>query len=135
MVEHARVRRGVRARRAPDRRLIDVDDLVEVLDAGDRLVQPGRMLRPVDLLHQRLLEDVVDQRGLPGARHAGDGDERAERERDVDVLEVVLAPPFTTSCSPLPGRRFSGTGILRLPLRYWPVIDSLDLSNPLNGPS
>src|SRR5437763_4594485 len=62
-----------------------------MLDARDRLVQPRRMLRLVDLLHQRLLEDVVDEGRLARAGHAGDGDELSERERDVDVLEVVLA--------------------------------------------
>src|SRR5438045_7955479 len=49
------------------------------------------MLRLVDLLHQRLLEDVVDERRLPRAGHAGDRHELTERERDVDVPQVVLA--------------------------------------------
>ena len=41
LVEHAGVRGRVRTRRAPDRRLVDVDDLVEVLGAFDGLV-PAR---------------------------------------------------------------------------------------------
>ena len=49
------------------------------------------MRAPLQLLGQRVVEDVVDQRGLAGAGHAGDRGEHAERERDVDVLEVVLA--------------------------------------------
>src|SRR3954469_10305738 len=62
--------------------------MLEPIDGG---VPAGRDLRPVDLLHQRLQQDVVDERGLPRARHAGDRDEAAERDVDVDVLEVVLA--------------------------------------------
>ena len=90
LVEHAGVRGRVRARRAPDRRLVDVDDLVDVLDALDLLVPTGHVLRAVDLLHQRGIEDVGDERALAAAAHAGDGDEAPEREVDVDVLQVVL---------------------------------------------
>src|SRR5919201_3583238 len=39
--EEAGVRRGVRARRSPDRRLVDLDDLVDVLDAFDAVVRAG----------------------------------------------------------------------------------------------
>src|ERR1700704_1988120 len=53
VVEHSRVRRGIGARRAPDRRLVDVDDLVEVLETLDRLVAAGGRLRLVDALHER----------------------------------------------------------------------------------
>src|SRR5437763_377086 len=60
VVEHPRVGGGVGARCTADRRLVDVYHLVEVLDAADRLVQPRRLLRLVDALHQRPLEDVVD---------------------------------------------------------------------------
>src|SRR5438067_7800078 len=49
------------------------------------------MLRLVDLLHQRLLEDVVDECRLPRPGDTRDSDERPERKRDVDVLQVVLA--------------------------------------------
>ena len=38
----------------------------------------------------RLVEHVVDQRGLPRARHAGHAAEHPERELHVDALEVVL---------------------------------------------
>ena len=41
VVEHAGVGRRVGPRRAPDRALVDVDDLVDELDAGDRAV-PAR---------------------------------------------------------------------------------------------
>ena len=48
----------------------------------------------VQVAFQRPQEDVVDQRALAGAGDAGDADEAAERELDVDVLEVVLGGPF-----------------------------------------
>ena len=91
LVEHARVGGRVRAGRAPDRRLVDVDDLVDVLGALDLLVAARHLAGPVDLLHQRRVQDVVDQRALAAAADAGDRDEAPERDLDVDVLQVVLA--------------------------------------------
>ena len=82
VVEHAGVGGRVRARRAPDRRLVHVDDLVEVLDAArSGLCLPGRHLRLVDPLHQDRQQDVAHERRLARAGHAGDRDEAAERDR------------------------------------------------------
>ena len=45
----------------------------------------------MDLMQQRLEENLVDQGGLPGAGHACDGYEDTEGNGDVEVIEVVLA--------------------------------------------
>ncbi len=90
LVEHAGIRRGVRTGRAPDRRLVDVDDLVEILDPFDALVSSGYIARAVDLLHQRRVENVTDERALAAPAHTGDRDEASERKLDVDLLEIVL---------------------------------------------
>ena len=55
-----------------------------------RLCAPGPHARAVQLVRDRLVEDLVDQRRLAGARHARDGAEHAERHLDVHALEVVL---------------------------------------------
>src|SRR5207248_2887972 len=89
--EDTRVRRGIAARGPADRRLVDVDDLVDVLGALDARVRTRSLLRAVQHLGERAIEDVVDQRRLAGARHAGDARERAERNRHRLALEVVLA--------------------------------------------
>src|SRR5699024_6422581 len=86
----AGVGRRVGPRGAPDRRLVDVDHLVDVLDAGDLAVPARDGARVVDLLGERGVEDVVDQGRLAGPRDAGDRDEAAQREADIDVLQVVL---------------------------------------------
>src|SRR5690606_11949429 len=89
--EDAGVGGGVGARRAADRALVDLDDLVDVLGAPDARVGAGLGLGAVELLGQRRVQDAFHQRRLArarGARHAGEG---AEREVDVDALEVVLA--------------------------------------------
>src|SRR5918993_538021 len=45
----------------------------------------------IELACQGPIEDFVHQRRLPRAAHAGHGDEDTERDRDVDVFQVVLS--------------------------------------------
>ena len=47
-IEHARISRGIRARRAADRLLIDIDDLVDMLQSLDLLVLAGLPLCTVE---------------------------------------------------------------------------------------
>ena len=93
MVPHAGVGRRVGPRRAPDRRLVDPDQLVEVLEPGDPGVPARHLPRAVELVRQDRREDVVDQGRLARARHPGDRHQAAQRERDVDVVQVVLPRP------------------------------------------
>ena len=46
--------------------------------------------RAVEPVRERLVDDLVHERRLAGARDAGDADELADRELDVDPLQVVL---------------------------------------------
>ena len=91
VVEHPRVRGGVRARRPADGRLVDVDDLVDLLPADHPLVPAREHSRAVDLLHERAEQDVLHERGLPAPGDARDADEEAERQVEGHVAEVVLA--------------------------------------------
>jgi hypothetical protein len=45
------------------------------------------------------VEDVEGERGLSGARHAGDRGDRSHRNADGDALQVVLAGPFDVDLS------------------------------------
>ena len=87
--EGAGVGRRVGARRAADRRLVDVDHLVEVLQALDAVVLARVLARVVELARHRLVERVDQQGGLAAAGHAGDAGEQPERDLGRDVLEVV----------------------------------------------
>src|SRR5690606_16527600 len=89
-VEDLDVGGRVAAGRAADGLLIDGDDLVELLDALDRVVAADPAGAVVDVALERGVEDVVDEGGLAGAAHAGDGDEHPEGEADVEPTEVVL---------------------------------------------
>src|SRR5882762_351937 len=89
--EDAGVGGGIRARRAADGGLIDFDDFVDVLGADNFTVRGGRFGRAIEFLRERAIKNVVDERGFAGARHAGHDGEQAERQRDVDILEIVGA--------------------------------------------
>ena len=80
----------VAARRAADGALIDVDDLVDVVDAGYGLVLAGTILGVVHQLGEAFVEHLDDERGFAAAADAGDCDELAQRDAHVHILEVVL---------------------------------------------
>src|SRR3546814_17867969 len=79
--EGADVGGRVGARRATDRRLVDVDYLVDVLDPLDGVVGAGKGARLVQAAGQRLVERLDDERRLAAAGDAGDAGEGAERNQ------------------------------------------------------
>ena len=93
--------------------------------AFDRLAGAGIAAGAVQLAGQLLQDDAVDQRTLAGAGNAGDAGHDAERDADVDMLQVVLRgaahdqPMAVARLGGQPGCR-SGSW----PLRYWPVIEA-----------
>ncbi len=90
LVEQADVGGRVRPRRAADRRLVDVDDLVDLVEPGDAPVGSRALLGAVQAVGHRLVEHLVHQRRLARPGDPGDGAERAERHLHVDPAQVVL---------------------------------------------
>ena len=84
------VSRGIRARRAPDGALIDVNDLVEMLDALERLVRTGALAAVIQFLRERAIHRVEHQCRFAGTRNAGDAGEDAERNRHGEIAQIVL---------------------------------------------
>src|SRR6266581_3278479 len=62
----------------------------EGVDAFDAAVRARLRPRAVEPVRERLEHDLVHERRLAGAGHARDADELADRELDIDLLEVVL---------------------------------------------
>ena len=121
-VEQFDVRGRVRAGRAADGRLVDVDRLVEMLEPGDACVRAGKSLPLVQIAVERFPQDVVDERTFSRTADAGDADKRLQRKRDVDVAQVVVPGAATILSDFLPrGRRCWGTAIDNSPERYFPV--------------
>ena len=80
MREQAGIGRGIGSRRAADRALIDVNHLVEMLDALDALVCAGALAAAVELLRQRAMERIEHQCRFARAGNAGDANHHAERK-------------------------------------------------------
>ena len=89
MREEIRVRGRVRPGRPPDRRLVDVDHLVEALDPVHAEMVAGLRARPVEPVRERLEDDLVHERRLARAGDTRHAHELPDRERDVDPLQVV----------------------------------------------
>ena len=87
--EDARVGRGIRARRAPDGRLVDLDHFVNLLGAFDRAERAGALHRAVERLRQRAIENVVHQRGFSRAGNARHDGEQAERQFKIHILQII----------------------------------------------
>ena len=86
-----------------------------------RRVQPRLAQAAVQIPPQGFDQDVVDQRTLARAGHAGHADEHAERDLDVDVLEIVVrraedAQPAVPRSDDAAG----GVSIRNSPARYLP---------------
>ena len=69
--EDSRISGGIRARRAADGCLIDLNHLVDMLDAGNRAMRARFFHGAVQILRQRTIQNVIDQRGFSGAGDAG----------------------------------------------------------------
>ena len=90
LVEDAGVGRRVGPRRATDRRLVDAHQLVELVEPVDAGVPTRYLARAVELVGQHRRQDVVDEGRLARTRDARHRGEHAERERHVDLAQVVL---------------------------------------------
>src|SRR5256885_6334782 len=87
--EGAGVGRGVAPGRAADRRLVDVDHLFELLEAGDLAARAAGDARAVERARSAGVERVDGKARLAAAADTGDAGEGAEREGGGDGLEVV----------------------------------------------
>jgi hypothetical protein len=94
LVEHLDVGGRIRSGRAADGRLVDVDDLVKVLRADDLAVRAGiDFFGTVQVAGELLVENVVDQGAFAATGHTGHANEPTQRQRRVNVLEIVVGRP------------------------------------------
>ncbi len=87
--EHAGIGGRVRTRGPADRRLIDLDHLVELVGPMHRLMCPRLLAGFVQLARQRAVQDVVDKRGLTRPRDAGHHRHHAHRKVRRNVLQIM----------------------------------------------
>src|SRR5262249_50711076 len=86
------VGRRIRSRRTSDGRLIDKLNVVDLIDAFQRLDLANIESADAAILALiAVVEAIANERRLSRSGNAGDRDELSERNRDVDVFEIVLA--------------------------------------------
>ena len=151
-IEDAGVGRRVGTGRVADRILIDVDDLVDLVQAEDIVVGADGGAGPVQLAGQSVVEDFVDERTLAAAADAGNGDEVPSGKATSMFFRLFWRAPLTSGLRGCSGfdprqslrlhpagldgsRRFVGTGIAFLPERYCPVSDASPSESASASPS
>src|ERR1700722_19194764 len=88
--EESGVGRGIRSRRAADRTLIDMDNLVEVLHAIEALDRPRAFAAAAEFLCERTIKGVEHQGRFARSRDAGHAYHHAERNGDGYIAQIVL---------------------------------------------
>ena len=78
--------------------MIDELHVVNLFDAFQRRSADIESRRAAEVPLVAVVEAVADERRLARAGDAGDGDELAERDIDVDAFEVVLARAADADC-------------------------------------
>ncbi len=87
-VESLQIGGRIGARCAPDGRLIHDDGFLDLRIAFQAIAK-FLDAAPISPRRQRTVENIVDQRGFPGAAHAGNDRERPERNHQVHILQIV----------------------------------------------
>ena len=89
IVPQANIGSGIRARRAADWRLIDIDHLIDALDTLDLLVRPHRARRAMDGVGKGRCDRIGDQGALARSRYTGNDGKRTKLNLGGNVFEVV----------------------------------------------
>ena len=92
--EGAGIRHRIGARRPPNRTLIDHDRLIDLFGAAQRPVSAWFLFRIVKAPEQCAPQNIVHQRRLSAPGNAGDTGETTERERGLDVLQIIFGRAF-----------------------------------------
>ena len=81
--------------RTPDRGLINIDDLVQLIHAFDSVMLSGSYrASPVQFSCQSLVYNFIDQRALSGTGYTGHTGHNAKRNIHIDMFEIILCSPF-----------------------------------------
>ncbi len=89
-VEGTHIAGRVGAGRLADGRLIDKVDRAQPVGTQQLVVLAGRVGGQAEVAQQRGVQDVLDQRRFARSAHPGHAHQALQRERDVQVLQVVL---------------------------------------------
>ena len=104
-IEDAAVSRRVAAGCAANGRLVDYNGLIERVFADDLAMGAGPLLGSEPVTEQGPAQNVIHQSAFARTAHASDAGQRADRDADIDVLEIIFGCAQHFQPSFLCGRR------------------------------
>src|SRR5260370_17507144 len=96
LVVNFKIGRGIRPQRARRHLLAHMDHLADLLEPFYPITFADVADALAGLPQVIVVEDALDQRGLARTRNAGEADEPSERNRDIQIVQVVFAAPADT---------------------------------------
>ena len=92
------IRRWVRARRPPDRALVNLDHTINLVQPVDARMLPRRHPRPKQILLRSLQQNIIHQRALARTRHTRDTHHAPHgKAMSIDLRLCSLAPLIVTA--------------------------------------
>ena len=108
IAEDVRIGRRIAARRPPDRRLVDDDQFVDVLNTLDPVVFERLFIGVVEFTGNGIPQRGVYQRGFAAAADPRHADHLAERKIDGYIFQVISPRPVYHDVFSIPRAAFFG---------------------------
>ena len=90
LIKQTCIRGRVGTRRSADRRLVNIDHFVELLDPLDCLMLTRNRQGMVEIMCQPLIYDLIDKRRFSGTGYTGHTCHDTKRDLHVDIFQVVF---------------------------------------------
>ena len=90
-IENTCVSCRIRTWASADRRLVDVDNLIQLIQSCDIIMFARFYLRPVQRSRQMLIQDLIDKRTFSGTGYACHTGHYAKWELHINILQIVLS--------------------------------------------
>ncbi len=124
----------VRAGRATDGRLIDIDDFIQIFEPFDGIVTAWFFARPIHALGDSPIQRVDHQGRFAGSADTCDYDQFSQRETHIQMFEIILTGAAQDQVIAIAGTPFFGclnldggptgmrrSGCFRQPVTSWGV--------------
>ena len=89
-IKHSGIGSRVGSGGTSDGRLVDIDDLVQLLHTFDSFMFAGDAAGTVQFSCQMLIEDLIHQRTFAGAGHTGDAGHHAQRDFHIYIFQIIF---------------------------------------------
>ncbi|MBA7709009.1 hypothetical protein ES703_117916 [subsurface metagenome] len=84
----------ITTRGAPNRRLVNIDHLINMLNTDDTIAITRSFPRPIEELCQLLIQNLVNKGAFTTTRNPGDTNKPAQWNVGIYIFQVILLSPF-----------------------------------------